>query len=176
MIYEFILINDCSTDHLCLKYIYKFIKDKNNWVIINHSQNRCLGEARNTGIKNSNGLYVLFVDSDDWIEENTIDKLYDFLLNNHVQEFLSFNYFLVKGSEIIKNDSNVFYFNSCKIFGTAIAWSKLYNKNFLLKNNIFFANLNLPNEDEYWFLLLLYFSKKPLYIENIFTIEIIVVQ
>ena len=43
--------------------------------IIRHSENRGLGEARNTAIENAVGKYLCFVDSDDYIEPETIEVL-----------------------------------------------------------------------------------------------------
>lgn len=43
--------------------------------IIRHSQNKGIGEARNTIISQAKGAYLFFVDSDDFIELNTIDTL-----------------------------------------------------------------------------------------------------
>ena len=62
---ELILVNDGSTDKsesICNMYIEKY---KNIRYI--YQDNQGLSEARNTGIKNSNGKYVTFIDSDDFI-------------------------------------------------------------------------------------------------------------
>ena len=62
--YEIILVDDGSTDNsglICDEYVkkYPFIK-------VIHKQNEGLGYARNTGIQNAVGDYVLFIDSDDF--------------------------------------------------------------------------------------------------------------
>lgn len=75
---EFIIVNDCTKDdsmHIAEKIIldYPFL----SITIINHEINKGLAAARLTGVENANGEYVLFVDSDDWIESNMIEMLYE---------------------------------------------------------------------------------------------------
>ena len=52
--------------------------------IVKHSQNKGLGEARNTVIENAQGEFIYFIDSDDYIEPQTIqlmvDQIYDGIL------------------------------------------------------------------------------------------------
>ncbi len=71
---EIILVNDGSTDNslsIANEYAYKFPKIK----IINQT-NGGLSDARNTGIKQAQGEYLAFVDSDDWIEKEMMEELY----------------------------------------------------------------------------------------------------
>ena len=44
--------------------------------LINHDTNKGLGGARNTGIKEARGEYILFVDSDDYIDTSMIEELH----------------------------------------------------------------------------------------------------
>ena len=73
--YEVICIDDGSEDNsreIVKKYAerYEFIK------IIFHEKNRGLSAARNTGLKNACGKYVLFLDADDMIVPETLEELY----------------------------------------------------------------------------------------------------
>lgn len=70
---ELILVDDGSPDRsgeICDEYA---LKDSRIKVI--HTENRGVSYARNTGLDNSTGEYLFFVDSDDWIESNHIEKL-----------------------------------------------------------------------------------------------------
>ena len=69
---ELIVINDGSTDNF--KEIIKKYEVYNNILIINQ-ENRGVSFSRNIGIQQSNGYYVCFVDSDDWIGSSYISKM-----------------------------------------------------------------------------------------------------
>lgn len=70
---EIILIDDGSTDdsgHICDDYEKKFFQIK-----VIHKQNGGLGEARNTGIENASGKYIIFIDGDDFIANDHISNM-----------------------------------------------------------------------------------------------------
>ena len=69
--FELILINDGSTDNsdlICDKYA-----SIDNRVKVFHKKNGGAGSARNLGIQKASGDWVMFVDSDDWIEPECLD-------------------------------------------------------------------------------------------------------
>ena len=77
---EIILIDDGATDNsgtVCDKWA-----SKDERVKVIHTENRGLSAARNTGIDNSVGHFLCFVDSDDWIEPNMLEEMY-----NKAEEF-----------------------------------------------------------------------------------------
>lgn len=72
---EILLIDDGSTDN-SLKICNKFaLKDKR--IVVIHSENKGVSNARNLGLIKANGEFIAFVDSDDYIEPNMIDTLYN---------------------------------------------------------------------------------------------------
>ena len=79
---EIILINDGSSDEslkICNKYktIYSNIK------VIDLIKNCGVSYARNQGILNLSGKYIIFIDADDWLEYNMIEILYSNLIESN---------------------------------------------------------------------------------------------
>lgn len=79
---EVVLVDDGSTDgcaHLCDEYAEKDIR-----IRVIHQQNQGASIARQNGLRNSKGEYVTFIDSDDWVANDYVSKLYDFIVEHHV--------------------------------------------------------------------------------------------
>ncbi len=71
---EILLINDGSSDNsgvICDEYAAKESRIK-----VFHSENRGVARARQLGVENSSGEYIIFVDSDDWIPKCGVESLY----------------------------------------------------------------------------------------------------
>lgn len=79
---EVIIVDDGSTD--ASSHIYKrFEKDNSNVIVINKS-NGGLSSARNAGMIAATGEYIFFLDSDDWLDSNYIEKCADKVLDKQV--------------------------------------------------------------------------------------------
>ena len=73
--FELILVDDGSPDNsgvICDKYA-----EKDNRIRVIHQENAGVSVARNTGLEVSTGTYIAFVDSDDYIEEKYLERLYN---------------------------------------------------------------------------------------------------
>jgi len=77
---EYVFVNDCTQDD-SIEKLQKVIEQyphRKEWVkIIHHEKNRGLAAARNTAIDNSTGKYIQHIDSDDWIEPDMIEQMYN---------------------------------------------------------------------------------------------------
>ena len=78
---EILCVDDCSADN-SLSILKKYQKIDNRIKIFRHKNNLGLGPARNTGIENSNSPYIVFIDSDDYIKDDMIEKLFSALNSN----------------------------------------------------------------------------------------------
>ena len=147
--YEIILVDDGSPDRcpqICDEYA------KNQTVRAIHKENGGLSDARNVGVLAASGEYVIFVDSDDYVERNHISSLWNALIENDAdiscsppiieyeasnsivkplvkcdnkkEKHTSFGVNNVKGQEMILRGRPV---------GTS-AWSKLIKKEYCLKH------------------------------------------
>lgn len=81
--FEVICINDGSTDN-SLNILLEYA-DKYHNIVIYNQQNAGPSIARNKGIEIANGEYILFVDSDDWLERSTILSELDNYIGMHKQ-------------------------------------------------------------------------------------------
>ena len=73
---ETICVNDCSADN-SLAVLKDYAKNDNRVKLIDFKENKGVSAARNEGIRNAQGEYIGFVDSDDWIDLNFYEKLYN---------------------------------------------------------------------------------------------------
>lgn len=157
--YEIILVDDGSNDksgEICDDYSNNF---KNIKVL--HKANGGLSSARNAGIRISDGEYVMFVDSDDYIRscvltglvQNIIADNIDILVYNFSHIFGEYN--AVENAVFLKDYSKVvsgaqYLLDNLKS-GTMhmMACNKIYRKNLIIENDIYFREGYL-HEDEEW--------------------------
>ena len=74
---ECLLIDDCGDDK-SISLAEEFVKKNHTSIefrVVHHEKNKGLSGARNTGIRESNGDYVYFLDSDDKITVDCIEKM-----------------------------------------------------------------------------------------------------
>ncbi len=162
--YEIILVNDCSTKKATINYLKTLDKKIK---IVNNKSNLGLGPSRNIGIENSKGDYILFVDSDDFIEKDTLNTLSS--LNILSYDLVSFNFRSVNPSNKTENNEDYYYkIGRNKVWGGGTTWTKAYKTDFIKVNKISFHNSRLYHEDEYFTMSCLRFSPKIKYIDNIF--------
>ena len=79
---EIIVVNDGSTDN-SEQIINKYLKIDNRVKFINRKENKGTMYTRKEGYHNSNGKYVTFIDSDDMLELNAIEKMYNVIKENN---------------------------------------------------------------------------------------------
>ena len=77
---EFIIVDDCSTDgslNMIEATILKYPKLHGNITVISHKARSGVAVARNTALENASGDYIIYVDSDDWVEPDYLSLLYE---------------------------------------------------------------------------------------------------
>lgn len=166
---EVIMVNDGSTDD-SVEICKRFCKDDLRFVLINKN-NTGVSDSRNIGIKSSKSDYIMFVDADDWLEKEAVEIAYMNIEKNKA-DICQFNYFFdyenqqlkrenfsqniiiiddkkrkdiqcnVLAYRYAKNNKNIEYFGSIRG-----CWNKIFSKEFLEKNNIFFDTQLKIQED-----------------------------
>ena len=148
---EIICVNDGSTDN-CYNILEEY-KQKDGRIKVIHKENEGTGIARNTGLKVATGECVAFVDPDDWIKNNMLERLYDLIkekdldiamcmpdgFNEEKQVMETFSYFDDGNFTKIPTD-RVFNWKDLSPFSYPMCvWNKLYKRKFLTENHIDFA-------------------------------------
>lgn len=154
--FELILIDDGSKDNsgrICDLYA---AKDERIRVI--HTENRGAAAARNTGLDQASGKYITFLDGDDYLAENMIERLHqvidDSAYDMVVCDFLNLlpnenDNFIVHLKERTVNGREVLeHLKNEKSYGVwTVVWNKIYTREIL-------KNLRFPNgkyfEDEFF--------------------------
>lgn len=141
---EIIVINDGSTDSTY--DILQKISKENKLLKIFNNKNRGVSYSRNYGIKKATGKYIIFLDADDYLS-NDWTKIMDILENDY------FDYLLVGNTEFPKElnkQEYLLYTIGLKNIGYYFStpWSKVYRRDFLIKNNIYFSEKIFNGEDE----------------------------
>lgn len=173
---EIILVNDGSTDSSL--FIAKRFAEIDKRIIIISQKNAGLSVARNTGLTLAKGEYIFFLDSDDWIEQNTLEVLYQNALANR-SDFVCFR-LLFDNQELNKqtvygNDFVCEQLNGTDILEDALlvkniptaAWAKMYDQKFLLQNNLKFEP-GIVNEDTLFTIQTACCAQKVTFVNQIF--------
>ena len=137
---EIICVDDKSTDNTVNK-IKNFIKQDKRIVLYKLNKNMGVGHARNFGLKKAVGNYVCFFDPDDYIDIDFLEKLHNAITQSK-SDVAKAN---VKVGEKIHGTNKKIRTN--KFYFSAQHWSAIYNKKFLLKNNILYPEDIITGQD-----------------------------
>lgn len=109
---EYVFVNDCTPDHsidVLNQVLCDYPERSSSIKVISHSKNRGLAAARNTGVENASGEFILWVDSDDSIDITTVEKLIN-IQNIHNADIVCYNIkTLYKGYEVINDNGDYEY-------------------------------------------------------------------
>lgn len=137
--YEIIIINDGSTDNT--SKILESYKSNKKIKIINQ-ENKGLSNARNTGVSNAKGDYILFIDSDDFIEKELLEILNKTIKDEDLVRFqiriLDETNKIIKEykEETFNNLNGIEAFNKLSKYNLVeLAVCYAYKKDTFLKNN-----------------------------------------
>lgn len=183
--FELILVNDGSSDN-SLKICEQHQKKDKRIVILN-KENQGSIATRNKGVEISKGEYIMFVDADDWIDKQTIELLYNELINNNVDITVCNMYKVLGSSTFIKKKVQSWYFDHDKIYNEeevkkdlvtayfhghpfpSVVNAKLYKKALLVNAGGYLKRIHFLGDDLFFNLEILLKAKtvkminKPLY-------------
>lgn len=150
--YEAICVDDGSTDY-SLTILNEYSKDHDNFKVFSKT-NEGPGSARNYGLKQASGEYVLFLDADDYLTEDTLENLYhtahindsDLVLFNateHYKDKTNDRIYHIHMNENTDLENFTFDYNNninLVMNGYHIACTKLHRLDFIKEHNLKFSN------------------------------------
>lgn len=166
---EIIVVDDGSSDQTA-----EYINSKYTTVSVYKQVNKGVSAARNYGMDLAKGEYILFVDSDDWIDQNVVERLlceinkdnYDMAIISHVRELMKSK---IQVFKYVKNykTQNIFYdlpnmMKERNEFMFASPCGRLYRSSILQSEHIRFDRSICHGEDRMFNMD--YFSYAPRYI------------
>ena len=153
--YELILVDDGSTDS-SLDLLENFKQSYPEKVSVIVQQNKGASAARNKGIIESKSEYIMFVDSDDFLEKDTLELMYGNAMENN-SDLVLCNATVVtevecefirewSSGQMTKKVEDIF--ENKDLINTVLPapWGKLYKRELFTQNDIFFP-LGLRNQD-----------------------------
>lgn len=176
--FEVLCVDDCGQDK-SRSIVEKYVSNDSRFRIITHEHNKGLGAARNTAINEAKGEYLVFVDSDDWLDIRALE-----ILSNKINEtkyntiWFKVNIWWEESKRMTDMCNFKFYADFPEGYHTinddllakfpTSTWNKVYNREFMLKNKFYYPEGVLFEDVEIYFKTTIaapdiYLIDKPLY-------------
>lgn len=172
---EIVLVDDCSPDMTLAKC--KMLEKRYDSVIVKQNkENRGVSYTRNQGLKYITGKYLMFADSDDWVEPDYIERfVYEMERENLAIAISGY----INHDEVLNNRTDIFGWgntgnSSDFVLNEKLAdlyhnrllqqlWNKIFKSDIILKNEITFDETISMGED---FRFILNYLAKAIYYSN----------
>lgn len=163
---QIILVNDGSKDNSG-NIAKEYEKNNKDRVIYVEKENGGLSDARNYGLKYATGDFIAFLDSDDYIEKNAYEEMYNKAIEENV-DYVECD-FIWEFPNKIRVDKQYPYKNKKEMlsFVRVVAWNKLIKRQLITDNNLEFPK-GLRYEDVEFTYKLIPFVNKFAYVNKPF--------
>ena len=163
---QIILVNDGSKDNSG-NIAKEYEKNNNDRVIYVEKENGGLSDARNYGLKYATGDFIVFLDSDDYIEKNAYEEMYNKAIEENA-DYVECD-FIWEFPNKIRVDKQYPYKNKKEMlsFVRGVAWNKLIKRQLIIDNNLEFPK-GLRYEDIEFTYKLIPFVNKFAYVDKPF--------
>ena len=163
---QIILVNDGSKDNSG-NIAKEYEKNNNDRVIYVEKENGGLSDARNYGLKYATGDFIAFLDSDDYIEKNAYEEMYNKAIEENA-DYVECD-FIWEFPNKIRVDKQYPYKNKKEMlsFVRVVAWNKLIKRQLITDNNLEFPK-GLRYEDVEFTYKLIPFINKFAYVDKPF--------
>ena len=157
---EIIAINDGSKDDSL--GILKEMARKDKRIVVVDKENEGVAKTRNLGIKKATGDYIMFVDNDDFVEKDYVEKYLKEADDNDI---------VIGGYKRVDENNKILLKKKIKNtewskYNIIVPWAKLYKRDFIVNNKLEFLNYKI-GEDVYFNIVAYSNTNKIKIIDNI---------
>lgn len=156
--WEIVLVDDCTPDQ-SIHIAQKAAKGDPRIRVVRHEQNKGLSEARNTGIREAEGSYIWFMDPDDYVEKDILEKvkksldrnLAEVVMFGLTEEYynqdgtLEYTHTIAAEEKLFDNQKElrkkVIQYEQETLYG--YAWNKIYRLQYIRENSFRYKNVKL---------------------------------
>lgn len=164
---EYIFVNDCTPDNSLEIIKSKIIEhdiSKNKYKIINHKKNLGISVSRNDCISNAKGDFILFIDSDDWIDDNMVELLVnkakeknaDITGCGYIEEYEDKS---IEFHQKYTNDHHKMMKDITVLTLKGVLWKLLIKRSIIVTNNLKFITEDKSVEDYFFCCQVFYYSQ-----------------
>ena len=166
--WEAVCVNDGSTDHSVV--ILEEYTSKDSRFKIIDQPNGGLSAARNTGLEVAKGEYVLFLDSDDWLEPKALEAITESLTNEDMLCFGGRRYFEEEKRyheadqlKVKTYETGMEYYNENALLSRDFAFEcvvlRCYRRSFLMEKRLWFKE-GIFHEDDLYTPIVCYYAQR----------------
>lgn len=167
---EIIVIDDLSNDG-SKKIVKEYVKKDDRIRLIELKQNKGVSNARNMGIKEATGEYLMFSDSDDWYEKESVEIFVN-AINENDSDFVMANHYVSYDDRKIKvNVTDLFLEKNITkkeiiSYMTLSSCSKIIKKELFIDNNIFYPTDIKRCEELTVIPVVAFYANNPIFIDE----------
>lgn len=170
---EIILVDDGSKDssgNICDEYA-----KKDNRIKVIHKENGGVSSARNAGIDIATGKYIMFIDPDDFYENNACELLYNAIVDTDADYVMgNYVYTTHKGEKWKKNmfsvnnnfEVSIGDYKKALFVMNSVIWNKIFKRDFIEKHKLRFVE-GILAEDAVFSMSCYAYAKKGYYIDDV---------
>lgn len=178
---EIICVNDASTDDTWEKLKLWEEKYPENIMVITYKENQRQGAARNIGMQYATAEFLTFIDSDDWIEKDMLEDMYQRMISNDY-DMVACKYIRDNGEgipdtkeqidqEYIFEEKNGYSWGEATQTGVNGDYggpvTKLFRREWLIDHGLWFPE-GLSYEDNYWIGMVILYLRRIYIIDKIY--------
>lgn len=155
--FEVLCVDDCGNDS-SIDIVKEYAQNDSRFKILTHEHNKGVSAARNTGLDNATGEFIMFIDSDDWLELNALEEVKKAFDKSKSDVVMFGNYDCYPDKEkkahddyTKQNNKHVAVDEKLLDAVVGVVWNRAYRKSLIDDNNIRFPEGMIVEDSEFTF-------------------------